>query len=381
MKLIYIGDKNMKVKLSCPCLFGLESVLSGEIKRMGGAENIITTDGRVTFEGDILLLAKANIFLRTAERVQILLGEFEATSFTELFDGVKALPLEEYIGKKDAFPVKGWSLNSALHSIPDCQAIIKKAAVDRLSSVYGVSWFEETEAKHQIQFAINKNNVKILLDTSGAGLHKRGYRKNQSEAPIKETLAAGMIDLLRVYDDTIFYDPFCGSGTFLIEAATHALKIAPGLKRGFIAEKWEQVPKKIWREARNEALSQIRRNASFKAYGSDLDNSCVELAISNAKIAGVDSRISIKQQDISKFRTFSDRATIITNPPYGERLLDVKKSEELYEILGKVVKPSKDVRLGVITPHEDFEKFFGQKANKKRKLYNGMLKCNYFMYR
>lgn len=370
----------MKIKLSCPCLFGLESVLSGEIKRLGGAENITTTDGRVTFEGDESLIARANINLRTAERVQIVLAEFVAKSFPELISYADEIPFEEYIGKKDAFPVKGWSLNSALYSVPDIQKTIKMAAVKRLEKAYGVSYLEETEAKHQIQFAINKDNVKIMIDTSGAGLHKRGYRKNQSEAPIKETLAAGMIDLLRVYDDSVFYDPFCGSGTFLIEAAMHALKIAPGLRRGFSAEKWNQLPSKIWREARQEAISNIKKGTTFKAFGNDIDRNCTELTMANAKLAGVDAKISVRTKGVDKFKLLSDRAIIITNPPYGERLLDIAAAEELYKTLGKVVKPSKDVKLGVITPHEDFEKFFGEKADKKRKLYNGMLKCNYYMY-
>lgn len=371
----------MDITITCPCLFGIESVLSGEIKRMGGAKDITVTDGRVTFKGDISLVPKANIMLRTAERVQILLGEFKATSFEELFVGVKDLPLEDYIGKKDAFPVKGWSINSQLHSIPDCQSIIKKAAVTRLSSIYNVSWFEETGTKYQLQFAIFKDNVKIMLDTSGAGLHKRGYRKNSTVAPIKETLAAGIIDLIRVYDDNTFYDPFCGSGTFLIEATMHALKIAPGLRRTFAAEKWGQISKNMWQNARQEAIDNIRRGATFKAYGSDIDENAVALANANAKIAGVDSKISIKQQSIEKFRLFSEKAVIITNPPYGERLLEVTDAEKIYEQMGEVIRPSRDIKFGCITQHEDFEHFFGKKAGKRRKLYNGMLKCQLYMYK
>ena len=370
----------MDITLTCPCLFGLESVLSGEIKRMGGATDIEVTDGRVTFKGDISLIPKANIMLRTAERVQVLLGEFRAVTFEELFVGVKNLPLEDYICKKDAFPVKGWSINSQLHSIPDCQSIIKKAAVTRLSDIYNVSWFEETGTTYQIQFAIHKDNVKIMLDTSGAGLHKRGYRKNSTIAPIKETLAAGIIDLVRVYDDNTFYDPFCGSGTFLIEAALHALKIAPGLRRNFAAEKWGQISKTMWQSARQEALDNIKRGATFKAYGSDIDPEAVELANANAKIAGVDKKITVKQQSIERFKLFSEKAVIITNPPYGERLLEVADAEKIYEQMGNAIKTSKDIKLGCITPHEDFEKFFGKKADKRRKLYNGMIKCQLYMY-
>lgn len=235
-----------KLKYLCPCLFGLESVLSGEIKRLGG-EDVQVSDGKVTFYGDFSLLARANLNLRTAERVLVVLGHFAVQSFEDLFQGVKALPLENFIGEKDRFPVKGWSLNSKLASVPDCQAIIKKAAVERLKEKYGISWFEESGSLFQIQFSILKNEATVMLDTTGAGLHKRGYRRDSNEAPIKETLAAGIIDLARVRPDSIFYDPFCGSGTFLIEAAAKALNIAPGINRRFAAEKWPLIPRKSGR--------------------------------------------------------------------------------------------------------------------------------------
>ena len=212
-----------------------------------GAEDVTVFDGRVEFTGDWEMAARANLWLRTAERVQILLGSFRAVTFTQLFDQVERLPLEEFIGKKDAFPVKGWSLNSQLHSVPDCQSIIKKAAVKRLSRVYGVNWFEETGPVHQLQFSILKDQVTVLLDLSGAGLHKRGYRRISNLAPIKETLAAGILDLARIYPDTRLYDPFCGSGTILIEGAYKARNIAPGLYRRFAAEKWECIPAQVWR--------------------------------------------------------------------------------------------------------------------------------------
>ncbi|MBR5485474.1 MAG: class I SAM-dependent RNA methyltransferase [Oscillospiraceae bacterium] len=368
------------VTITCPCLFGLESVLSGEIKRMGG-ENIRTVDGRVTFTGDMSMVARANICLRTAERVQILLGSFEARSFEELFQGVKAIPFEEYVGKNDAFPVKGWSLNSQLHSIPDCQSIIKKAIVTRLQKVYGVSWFQESGTTYQVQFSILKDNVLIMLDTSGMGLHKRGYRRSASlEAPIKETLAAGIIDIARVYPDSAMYDPFCGSGTFVIEAAMHALKIAPGLRRHFAAEQWACMPKEMWQQERQNAFDNIRRDATFMAYASDISDEAVELTMANAKKAGVDVRIKAVQRDVADFAIETEKGVIITNPPYGERLLDVQQAEQLYRILGKVVDLNGQNRCYVITPHEEFERIFGKKADKKRKLYNGMLKCNLYQY-
>mgnify|MGYP005797662199 FL=1 len=245
-----------KIRLCCPCHFGPESVLKYEINKIGG-ENLTVTDGKISFDGDFSLLARANLRLSTAERVLIELGSFEAKSFEQLFQGVKSLPLEDFIGKSDAFPVKGHSLNSQLHSIPDCQKIIKKAAVERLKSKYKVSWFEETGAVHQLQFTILKDICTLYLDTSGAGLHKRGYRRNSNAAPIKETLAAGIIDLARVRADSLVCDPMCGSGTFLIEAAYKALNVAPGLRRKFAAQNWEQIPQEVWQQERSDAMDEI----------------------------------------------------------------------------------------------------------------------------
>lgn len=369
----------MNITLTAPCHFGLESVLSSEVRRMGG-ENIQVTDGRVTFQGPPSFIARANICLRTAERVQILLGSFPAYTFEDLFQGVKKLPLEDYIGKKDAFPVKGWSLNSTLHSIPDCQSVIKKAAVTRLQQVYHVSWFEETGPVRQIEFGIHKNNAMILLDTSGAGLHKRGYRRNSVIAPIKETLAAGIIDLAHLYPDSTLYDPFCGSGTLLIEGAMHAMKIAPGLRRRFAAEKWGLLPESDWHQERQRAFDFIDRTATFTAYGSDIDPEAIELTKYNAQQAGVASKIHLVQRDIKDFAMETEKGVIICNPPYGERLLDVKEAQTIYKTMGKVFTRREKDRFYIISPDEEFEKFFGKKADKRRKLYNGMIKCQVFMY-
>ncbi len=282
-----------KLKLLCPCLFGLESILAGEIKRMGGDE-VQVSDGKVTFWGDCSMVARANLNLRTAERVMIVLGQFTAQSFEELFQGVKALPLENFIGEKDRFPVKGWSINSKLTSVPDCQSIVKKAAVERLKEKYGISWFEETGELFQLQFSILKNEVTVMLDSSGVGLHKRGYRKTAMEAPIKETLAAGIVDLARIKPDSVLLDPFCGSGTFLIEGATKAMNIAPGINRRFVSENWQSIPQSVWREERQRCFDLIRRDASFTAYGSDIDPESILLSEHNAKKAGVSSRIKFK---------------------------------------------------------------------------------------
>ena len=367
-----------KLRLCCPCHFGLESVLKFELGKIG-AENLNVTDGKISFDGTPETLVKANLWLATAERVLIELGSFRAETFEQLFEGVAALPLERFIGKTDAFPVKGHSLNSKLHSIPDCQRIIKKAASKRLGRVYGVEWLEETGALHQIQFGIMKDICTVYLDTTGAGLHKRGYRKNSNAAPIKETLAAGIIDLARVRADSIVCDPMCGSGTFLIESAFKALNVAPGLRRNFAAMKWQQIPETLWQNERKAALESLRRDCSFRGYGSDIDPEAVDLTLENSKKAGVASRLEIREQDVMKFSA-PEGAVTICNPPYGERMLEIKEAEELYKRLGERIRPDSKHPAVIISPDEDFEKFFGKQADKKRKLYNGMIKCNLYMY-
>lgn len=367
------------IKMAVPCLFGLESVLSGELKKIGAA-NIEASDGKVTFTGDWNMLAKANIQLRTAERVLIVLGSFRAMTFEELFQGVLKIPFEEYLGKDDAFPVKGWSLNSQLASVPDCQSIIKRAAVKRMEQHYHQSWFTETGAVHQIQFSIRKNIVTIFLDTSGAGLHKRGYRQTSLLAPIKETLAAGIVDFTRLYDDSVICDPFCGSGTLLIESVMKGMNIAPGINRRFAAEKWDCIPSSAWKNARQEALESIRRDATIKAYGCDIDPQAVELTMANAKKAGVAAHIRTKVQDISQFSLPTGRAIVVCNPPYGERLLEIKEAERLYQIMGNVFPADPEKKYYIISPHEEFEHIFGRTADRRRKLYNGMIKCQLFMY-
>lgn len=368
----------MKYKIVCPCLFGLESVLKQEILRMGG-EEVNVTDGRVSFSGDLSMVARANINLRCAERVLICMGEFCATSFTELFDYTYALPFEQFIGRHDRFPVKGWCLDSKLHSVPDCQSIIKKAIVKRLSHKYGIEWFEETGALYQIRFAIRKDSVAIMIDTSGEGLHKRGYRKNANLAPIKETLAAGIIDIARVYDDSFLCDPFCGSGTFLIEGAMHAMRIAPGLRRRFACENWAMMHRSVFNQERQRAFDLIRRGTTFEAQGYDIDPDAVALTLANAKKAGVDSRIHVSCQPVKELRFQQERAVIITNPPYGERMLEIREAHEVYKQMGSVFRHL-DARKYIISPSDEFEQLFGQPADRRRKLYNGMIPCQLFCY-
>lgn len=366
------------MKITCPCLFGLESVLGYEVKKIGG-KNVKLYDGRVSFDGGFDMVAKANLWLSTAERVLIELADFDAESFEELYQGVKVIPFEEFIGIDDAFPVKGHTINSQLHSVPDCQRIIKKAVVDRLKSVYNKTWFEECGDTYQIQFNIMKNRAFIYLDTTGAGLHKRGYRKNSNDAPIKETLAAGIVDFARIRSNSIVVDPMCGSGTFLIESAYKALGVAPGIRRSFASEGWGVMDSLVWKTERQAAIEAIDKSGSFKALGFDIDDACVELSQTNAKKAGVFSKVTVKQQDISRFKPI-DGAVTICNPPYGERLLDIKSAEKIYKIMGEKLRPDKDHSCYIISPHEEFESFFGKKADKRRKLYNGMIKCQLYMY-
>lgn len=361
----------------CPCVFGVESIVAEELRALG-AEDVRAENGRVLFSGDEAALARANIGLRCAERVLLCLGEFEARSFEELFQGVKALPWERFIGRADAFPVKGWSLNSALHSVPDCQAIIKKAVVERLKQKYHVEWFQETGAKFQIQFSILKDRVSVSLDTSGEGLHKRGYRKDANAAPLKETLAAALCSLARVYPDRAFCDPMCGSGTILIEAALLARNIAPGVNRRFAAESWHLAPG-IWKNAREEARAKETREAP-EIFGYDIDEAAVALARENAGKAGVGDLVRVARQDLRAFSPAQPRGTVVTNPPYGERMLDVQAAEELYGVLGKVLLKLPDWRVYVISPSERFETLFGRRADRRRKLYNGMIKCELFQY-
>ena len=368
-----------KIKMTAICLFGIEGILADELRRMG-AEDVAADNGRVDFYGDFSLLARANIGSRFAERIMINVGEFSALSFSDLFDGVKALPWENYIGKDDAFPVTGWSLNSKLHSIPDCQSIIKKAVVERLKTKYGTSWFEETGAEHKIRFSILKDNVTVMLDTSGEGLHKRGYRRQGNEAPIKETLAAAMCDLARIYPDTRLFDTFCGSGTILIEAALMATKTAPGLRRFFAAERFDFIPKNVWQEERMSAQDKILHDIDFTATGFDIDEKAVALTLQNAKKAGVAKHVKASVADVRDFKMPEGRSLLITNPPYGERLLDIREAEELYKVMGERFVKENGKKYFVISPHDEFEKFFGRTADKRRKLYNGMIKCQCYMY-
>ncbi|MBQ8540255.1 MAG: class I SAM-dependent RNA methyltransferase [Clostridia bacterium] len=366
--------------LSVPCPLGTESITAHQVRELG-YETSEVVDGCVSFEGDEEAVALANINLRSGERVLIRMGQFKALSFTELFDNVKKLPWENFIGKNDAFPVKGYSLKSKLFSVPDCQSIIKKAIVQRLSEKYNISWFDETGPVYRVQFSIMKDIVSVYIDTTGAPLYKRGYRAEGVLAPLRETLAFSMIDVSRWRGDRPFIDPFCGSGTIPIEAALYALNIAPGINRSFESEKWGMFKEgHAYSDAREEARDNEQRDNKVEIFGSDIDPDAVSLAIANAKKAKVADKIRFFKADVKDVRAFKDKGIVMCNPPYGERLMDKKSVERLYAVMGRKFAEYENASKLILTSYEDFEKFYGRKADKKRKLYNGMLKCNLYMY-
>ena len=369
----------MVIEYVATCLFGLESLLGEEIDKLG-YKRTETMDGRISFTADMDAVAICSINLRFAERLYIKIGEFEAYTFEDLFEGTKSLEWESWIGKDDEFPVRGHSIKSNLFSIPDCQKIIKKAIVSRLSSKYGVTWFTEKGVKYQIDFFIFKNRATLMIDTSGTPLHKRGYRPKSNDAPIRETLACALAKLSRPREDVLLWDPFCGSGTIAIEAAMLMTNTAPGLNRSFSAQTFPQFDKEIWTRAREEARDKIIKDSSFMAYASDIDPECVKLAQENAKHAGVYSNMKIFQRDALTIETNGMRGTLVCNPPYGERLLSMKETEELYKKMGQHFKTLDKWQMYIITSHEEFCKLFGRKADKVRKLYNGMIPCYFYQF-
>lgn len=368
------------LNLTIPTLLGTESIVSNEVKKLGYEVSSVS-DGRVNFIGDYEAICLANINLRCAERIMIHLGDFKAQSFEELFVGIGKIEWENYIGKDDAFPVSGHSLKSQLHSIPDCQSIIKKSIVTRLASVYKIEHFDETKSMIPVHFAIMKDIVSVYLDTSGSNLYKRGYREKAVIAPMRETLAYAMIDISFWRGDRPFCDPFCGSGTIPIEAAMYACNIAPGLRRKFVAETWtDLIDKQMWRDAREEAKENIDMTKETVIFASDIDEKAVEIAKANAKRAGVENKIRFSVSDFKKIETFDEKGVIVCNPPYGERLLDVKQCQRIYRDMGRKFSEFRQAKKFVLTSYGEFEKYYGHEADKKRKVYNGMLKCNIYQY-
>ena len=368
----------MKIQLVATCLFGLEHLLGEEIEKLG-YERISTINGRVTFLGDEQAVALSNVFLRYAERVFIKLGSFRATSFEELFEGTRALPWSEFIGRNDAFPVKGHSIKSQLFSIPDCQAIIKKAIVRSMSDVYGISYFPEEGVKYQVEFFILNDEATLMIDTSGEPLHKRGYRREANAAPIRETLAAAIVSTSRPREDVLMWDPMCGSGTLAIEAAMQMRNIAPGMRRHFSAEKFPYIPEQLWRDAKEEALEGITPS-DFEVYASDIDEECVKLTKDNAYRAGVLNSLKVFRQDARRISAPGRRGTIVTNPPYGERIGTTSEIERLYRDIGVHFRSLAPWQVYVITSHDGFERLYGKKADKVKKLYNGMIPCYLYQF-
>ena len=369
----------MKLELVATCLFGLEKLLGAEIDALG-LRRLETMDGRVIFEGSEADIPRANIGLRCAERVMIRLGSFPARNFEELFQGTKKLPWEAWIGKYDAFPVKGHCIKSTLYSVPDCQSIIKKAVVSRLSDAYGIRWFQENGVKYQIEFFLFKDVVSVMIDTSGVALHKRGYRPDAGAAPLRETLAAALALTARPREDTLIWDPTCGSGTIAIEAAMILQNRAPGLGRGFAGESFPQIPAALWKDARDAADAAIKRDAEFEVWASDIDDEILDVAYENALRAGVEEHLRIFQADVREIEKPDRRGSIVCNPPYGERLLTPEEAEALYREMGRVFDGFLPWQIYVITSHPAFEKCYGRRADKIRKLYNGMIPCNLYQY-
>lgn len=369
------------IELIAPCHFGLEAVLKKEIYDLG-YDIVEVEDGRVTFEGDAEAICRANVFLRTAERVLLKIGKFHAETFDELFEGIKALPWENYIPEDGKFWVtKASSIKSKLFSPSDIQSIVKKAMVEHLKREYHVDWFEETGAPYPVRIFLLKDEVTVTIDTSGESLHKRGYRTLSSKAPITETLAAALILLTPWRKDRILVDPFCGSGTFPIEAAMIAAGIAPGMNRSFLAMQWTNlIPEELWEDTVEEARDQIDYDVETHIQGYDMDGEIIKAARENAKRAGVDHLIHFQQREVAQLNHPKKYGFIITNPPYGERLEEKEALPELYTQIGEAYKRLDSWSLYMITSYEDAPKYIGRKPDKNRKIYNGMLKTYFYQF-
>ena len=367
--------------LVAPCFFGVEKMLAREIKNLG-YEIIKTEDGRVTYKTDEYGIAKSNMYLRCAERVHLKVAEFEARSFDELFEETKRINWAKYIPFGAQFPIsKASSIKSKLYSTPDIQSIVKKAVVESLKKSYlETGLLKEDKEKYPIHVFIHKDKVTLTIDTSGTALHKRGYRERANKAPIRETLAAAIMELVPWRPGRTLVDPMCGSGTLLIEAAMKGINMAPGMNREFISEKWRTMDKKIWWDVRREAYAQMNEEVDFKIYGYDIDEEALEIARENAEIAGVADYIEFRYGDATEFTSDEEYGFIVTNPPYGERLEDTDTVKMLYKKLGYAFRKLKNWSYYLITSYEYFENEFGQEATKRRKLYNGMLKSNLYQY-
>ncbi|WP_201713274.1 THUMP domain-containing class I SAM-dependent RNA methyltransferase [Rossellomorea arthrocnemi] len=358
---------------------GLESIVAKEVKELGYECQV--ENGKVIFKGDETAIARANMWLRTADRIKILVGDFKAYSFDELFENTKKLPWEDFLPVEAEFPVQGKSVKSKLYSVPDCQAIVKKAIVERLRTAYKrTSWLDETGPLFKIEVAIHKDVASITLDTSGQGLHKRGYRVGQGEAPIKETLAAALIQLTTWNPDRPFVDPFCGSGTIAIEAALIGQNIAPGFNREFLSEGWPLMPAGVWEKTRLEAEDMANYNQPLEILGTDIDHRMIEVSKENALEAGLGDLVKFKQMQVRDFTSELEYGIIVGNPPYGERLGERKEVEKMYQEMGRAFEKLDTWSVYMLTSHEHFEQCYGKPATKKRKLFNGFIRTDYYQF-
>lgn len=368
-----------KVELIATSTFGLESVVADEVKKLGYTD-LQVENGKVTFKADLSAIPRTNLWLRTSDRVRVKIGEFRATTFDELFEKTKALPWAEWIPENGTFPVEGKSVKSTLFSISDCQAIVKKAVVESLKKQYKTDWFEEKGPVYKIEVALLKDVATLTIDTSGPGLHKRGYRELIGTAPLKETMAAALILLSRWNPDRVLVDPFCGSGTIPIEAALIGQNIAPGMNREFVSESWPVIPKALWREARAETHDLADYDRKLEIIGTDIDEEVLKIARRNAMEAGVEESIHFQRMDMKELSSKRKYGYLITNPPYGERISDWKGAVRINKELGQVCAKLDTWSFYVITSDEQFEEHFGRTASKKRKLFNGNLKVDYYQF-
>ena len=368
-----------KIDLIATATFGLEAIVAREVQNLGYLDTK-TENARVEFTADESGICRSNLWLRSADRVLVKVGQFPALTFEELFEGTKSLPWDRWLPENAKFPVSGKSINSKLFSVPDCQGIVKKAIVERLKQRYHKQWFEESGPEYPIEVALLKDMVTLTIDTSGAGLHKRGYRKLSAPAPLKETLAAAMVQLSYWNPERVLIDPFCGSGTIPIEAALIGLKIAPGLKREFMAEKWPQIPAIVWEQAREEARDSIKRDLNLKIIGTDIDDSVLSLARYHRKLAGLDDQIHLQRLPVSELRNSHKYGCIICNPPYGERIGAQQEVELTYREMGKSFGLLDTWSIYILTAYQGFEQVYGRKADRRRKLYNGRIECQFYQY-
>lgn len=368
----------MQYDLIATSTFGIEAITAGELKKLGYG-NVTIENGRVTFKGEEKDIAITNMWLRTADRVLIKMAEFRAESFEELFQGTIAVDWWKFIPENGKMHVTGKSVKSKLFSVPDCQSIVKKAVIESMKKKYKKEVFPEDGPIYKIEVGILKDIVTLTIDTSGPGLHKRGYREEAGEAPLKETLAAALVLVSQWTPDRYLFDPFCGSGTIPIEAALIGRNMAPGLKRSFVSETWPNIKKRIWEEVREEAENAVN-DLEFVIYGSDMDGRILKTARQNAIKAGVDEFTNFQKLPVEEFSSKKRNAFIITNPPYGERLGEEKQVRKLYERLGELYRELPDWSFFILTSYYEFEKCFRRKADKNRKLYNGRLQCYYYQY-